>query len=277
MTDPTVWDTVHDLAAWLDRNPGDTTGTDPRILRCLKVTEEVGEVAQAVIGAVGQNPRKGVTHTWNDVADELCDTALTALVALAALVPDPQGFFDRTWRRSPSGPAWAVRHEPFQWFPASRRHEDAATPAPGRSRRTTSRRTSTRRRTRGPARGRPGVRPDRRTGTCGTDRRPADPPCRRRHPVSAVTAGMRPRARTAADRAIQVLLPLLTLTGMALNATRHPAAALLFTAAAQPPWLLSSFRAWRHAGQVGMFLTSVAAAVISACGVANYWLIGGPR
>jgi NTP pyrophosphatase (non-canonical NTP hydrolase) len=58
-------------------------------LRILKVTEEAGEAAAAWIGVVGQNPRKGVTHTTRDVADELADVALTAMVAIESLGYDP--------------------------------------------------------------------------------------------------------------------------------------------------------------------------------------------
>ena len=51
----------------------------------LKVTEEAGEVARAWIGTRGQNPRKGVTHTRDDVAAELADVVVTALVAIESL------------------------------------------------------------------------------------------------------------------------------------------------------------------------------------------------
>lgn len=59
---PDLWTSIEDLWTWLDANRrhGGETGL---VLRMLKLTEEVGEVAQAVIGATGQNPRKGVTHT----------------------------------------------------------------------------------------------------------------------------------------------------------------------------------------------------------------------
>ncbi|MER6558204.1 MazG-like family protein [Streptomyces sp. NPDC001027] len=68
-------------------------GLDGLLLRVLKLSEEVGEVAQAVIGATGQNPRKGVTHTWDDVQSELCDVIITALVALRTLTPDAPAVF----------------------------------------------------------------------------------------------------------------------------------------------------------------------------------------
>ncbi len=54
-------------------------------LRILKVCEEAGEAAQAWIGYTGQNPRKGVTHTKEQVCKELADVVLSAMVALESL------------------------------------------------------------------------------------------------------------------------------------------------------------------------------------------------
>ncbi|GLF93966.1 MazG-like family protein [Streptomyces yaizuensis] len=81
-----IWDTVDRIHTWLDDH-----STRPReeeiLLRVLKLSEEVGEVAGAVVGATGQNPRKGHTHEWTDVEAELCDVILTAMVALRSLTP----------------------------------------------------------------------------------------------------------------------------------------------------------------------------------------------
>lgn len=55
----------------------------------FKLSEEVGEVSQAYTGVCGANPRKGTTHTWDDVADEVSDVAITALNVLAAMNRDP--------------------------------------------------------------------------------------------------------------------------------------------------------------------------------------------
>ncbi|WP_043687044.1 MazG-like family protein [Streptomyces xylophagus] len=89
-----LWAGVEDLWTWVDDNrPLD--GREGVLLRILKLSEEVGEVAQAVIGATGQNPRKGVTHTWDDVQAELCDVVITALVALRTLTPDTREVFTR--------------------------------------------------------------------------------------------------------------------------------------------------------------------------------------
>lgn len=83
------WATIRGLVDWLDSKNG---RSDQEItLRLLKITEEAGEVAQAWIGVQGQNPRKGITHTVPDVADELVDVIVTAAVALASVIDDPAG------------------------------------------------------------------------------------------------------------------------------------------------------------------------------------------
>jgi len=56
----------------------------------LKVQEETGEVAQAYMGWLGLNPRKGVTHTSFDVAMELADVVITAILAIDMLGHDPE-------------------------------------------------------------------------------------------------------------------------------------------------------------------------------------------
>ncbi|MFJ9905215.1 MazG-like family protein [Streptomyces sp. NPDC101152] len=89
-----LWSAVDALWAWLEggRRHGDR---ESLLLRVLKISEEVGEVAEAVIGATGQNPRKGISHTWDDVEAELCDVVITALIALRTLTPDTRETFTR--------------------------------------------------------------------------------------------------------------------------------------------------------------------------------------
>ncbi|MEU0739218.1 MazG-like family protein [Streptomyces sp. NPDC006134] len=95
---PGLWDTVDALWRWLEASrPAD--GEEEVLLRVLKLSEEVGEVSQAVIGATGQNPRKGVTHTWEDVQSELCDVVITALVTLRTLTPEAREVFTRHLNR----------------------------------------------------------------------------------------------------------------------------------------------------------------------------------
>nr|WP_241780002.1 MazG-like family protein [Streptomyces natalensis] len=81
------------MVRWLDQENALPT-EQARLLRILKLSEEAGEVAQAVIGATGQNPRKGRSHTWDDVQSELCDVIVTAMVALRTLTPDARRVFE---------------------------------------------------------------------------------------------------------------------------------------------------------------------------------------
>jgi NTP pyrophosphatase (non-canonical NTP hydrolase) len=74
---------------WLERHKV-AQGDEAISLQLLKISEEAGEAAGAWIGALGQNPRKGVTHLRSDVADELADVVLTALVAIESLGFDPE-------------------------------------------------------------------------------------------------------------------------------------------------------------------------------------------
>lgn len=81
-----IWDHVRDVTEWLDKHSN--YDDDSSLLRIMKVSEEVGEVTAAVIGATGQNPRKGRTHTWSDVETELYDVILAAMVAAQSLAGD---------------------------------------------------------------------------------------------------------------------------------------------------------------------------------------------
>lgn len=66
--------------------------------RLMKLQEESGEVAQAYIGYVGANKRKGVTHDEEAVAKELADVVITAMVALHDWVPSPERFMKERLR-----------------------------------------------------------------------------------------------------------------------------------------------------------------------------------
>lgn len=79
-TEPTG-EPLAELSAWIDAS---NDRRDPEAItwgRLAKISEEVGEVIEAFIGATGQNPRKGVTHDMADVRKELLDVAVTALAA----------------------------------------------------------------------------------------------------------------------------------------------------------------------------------------------------
>ncbi|MGW7817996.1 MazG-like family protein [Streptomyces puniciscabiei] len=92
-TTPALWPTIDELWSRLEATRRHA-GQEGVLLRVLKLSEEVGEVAEAIIGTTGQNPRKGVTHTWEDVQAELCDVVITALVALRTLTPEAREVFE---------------------------------------------------------------------------------------------------------------------------------------------------------------------------------------
>jgi 8-oxo-dGTP pyrophosphatase MutT (NUDIX family)/NTP pyrophosphatase (non-canonical NTP hydrolase) len=76
-----VWDDVGGLLDYLGRDV-------PAEVRILKLTEETGEAAQALIGMRGWNPRKGVSATQDDLLGELADVMLAAAVAMAGITQD---------------------------------------------------------------------------------------------------------------------------------------------------------------------------------------------
>ncbi len=78
-----VWGHVARVTAWLDAANG--RGPHETAARIMKITEEAGEAVAAYLAATGQNPRKGITATPGELAGELCDVVLAALVALATI------------------------------------------------------------------------------------------------------------------------------------------------------------------------------------------------
>ncbi|TJZ99695.1 MazG-like family protein [Actinacidiphila oryziradicis] len=87
----TAWLHVRALVSWLDAH--NESGPHETAMRLMKLTEETGEVMAAYIGMTGQNPRKGITHTADDVTAELCDVILTAMTALHSFTDDPEAAF----------------------------------------------------------------------------------------------------------------------------------------------------------------------------------------
>ncbi len=80
MTDWDLFADIRDITAWLDESNPDSPHEDS--MRVLKLLEESGEAAAAYINMVGQNPRKGVTNTQDDLLKELADVAITVLCAM---------------------------------------------------------------------------------------------------------------------------------------------------------------------------------------------------
>ncbi|MER6631634.1 MazG-like family protein [Streptomyces sp. NPDC000987] len=86
------WSTITALAARFDEADAaqGVPTEEQHVLQVLKIGEEFGEAAQAVIGAKGTNPRKGNSHTWEDVHAE---AVITGMVTLARMRPDAAAYF----------------------------------------------------------------------------------------------------------------------------------------------------------------------------------------
>ena len=77
-----MWDEAGRLTEWLREVSVES--------QLLKLSEEVGEVAAAYLGVTGQNPRKGVTHTQDDLVNEVAHVRITAAVTIVRLTGDGQ-------------------------------------------------------------------------------------------------------------------------------------------------------------------------------------------
>ncbi|GAA1994368.1 NUDIX domain-containing protein [Kitasatospora viridis] len=83
---PRVWASIDRLHRRLSEHNG--ADGDFLAYQVLKVQEEAGEAAQALLGVRGANPYKGFSHTMDDLQGELCDVIAAAMVALRATTPD---------------------------------------------------------------------------------------------------------------------------------------------------------------------------------------------
>lgn len=73
------------------------------------------------------------------------------------------------------------------------------------------------------------------------------------------------------NKITQILLPLLTIAGFALTSLKYPAYGLTLNLLAQIFWLYAGWKAWKNAGQIGIFITSIAIGIILIYGVINYF------
>lgn len=71
----------------------------------------------------------------------------------------------------------------------------------------------------------------------------------------------------------QILLPTFTILGFLFTALKKPEFGLLFNLTAQVFWIYSSWKAWRNAGQIGIFITTIVLTCIVLFGVINYWIL----
>jgi hypothetical protein len=75
------------------------------------------------------------------------------------------------------------------------------------------------------------------------------------------------------DKATQILLPTLTGIGFLLTGLKRPDIGLVISLVSQIFWMYTSLQAWKKAGQIGIFITSIIVTFIVLFGVVNYWFI----
>jgi len=86
-----MYETIGQISDWIDQRlavvyPGQPVAQDwSRVAKC---GEEAGEAIAALIGRNGENPRKGVICTTEDVLAELADVAVAAIGAIQHFTGD---------------------------------------------------------------------------------------------------------------------------------------------------------------------------------------------
>jgi len=84
---------IHNVDLWLDAEVTETYVGQPLAqdwARVAKCSEEVGEAIEALIAYTGQNPRKGVCGSRDDMLGELADVAATAMFGIQHFTKDEQ-------------------------------------------------------------------------------------------------------------------------------------------------------------------------------------------
>ena len=75
------------------------------------------------------------------------------------------------------------------------------------------------------------------------------------------------------DKATQIFLPVLTVAGLLLVSLKFPAYGLSVTLLAQVFWFYAAWKAWKEAGQIGIFITTIAMTIVTVIGLVNYWVL----
>lgn len=77
----------------------------------------------------------------------------------------------------------------------------------------------------------------------------------------------------AVSTVTQVALPALTLGAQLATSMKYPQWGLILALLAQPFWLYSSWKSWKDADQIGIFINTVVFTFITAFGIINYWFL----
>ena len=77
--------------------------------------------------------------------------------------------------------------------------------------------------------------------------------------------------RNMFDLVTQFAIPVFTIGGQVVISLKFPLWGLVLLLLAQPFWLYSSWKSYKQAGQIGMFVNTVLFTGITIFGIVNYW------
>lgn len=74
------------------------------------------------------------------------------------------------------------------------------------------------------------------------------------------------------DVIAQFAIPGLTVSTQIAIALKYPQWGLIINMLAQPFWIYSGWKAYKQAGQVGLFVTTIIITIVIGLGIINYWI-----
>ena len=72
---------------------------------------------------------------------------------------------------------------------------------------------------------------------------------------------------------MQFCLVVFTILGFLFTSLKMPAYGLVFNLISQVFWLQASYKAWKQADQIGIFINTLFITLILIYGVINYWFL----
>lgn len=75
------------------------------------------------------------------------------------------------------------------------------------------------------------------------------------------------------DNGMQIGLLTFTTIGFLLTAMKLPQYGVIVSLAAQVFWIYSAHKAWKEAGQIGIFINTILLTAVFGYGVVNYWVL----
>lgn len=77
----------------------------------------------------------------------------------------------------------------------------------------------------------------------------------------------------AINQTVQFALPVLTFCAQMAVSLKLPQWGLLINIIAQPFWLYSSWKSYKQAGQIGLFISASIYTIVIMFGIVNYWFL----